>query len=101
MPGPQFFETVMGHKFYEHDVPRAADALVALNKVLCRVVEEMVKKKTKVIVQVSGGCCQAVFSSDPNIEVELCDFDNGKVDKDAKKECARMEEECKGMAEAF
>lgn len=30
MPGPQFFETRMGHKFYEADVPRIAKALESI-----------------------------------------------------------------------
>lgn len=30
MPGPEFFQTRMGQKFYEYDVPRLAEALERL-----------------------------------------------------------------------
>jgi len=34
MPGPEFFQTRMGHKFYEADVPRIAEALEHIGKQL-------------------------------------------------------------------
>ena len=34
MNGLQFFQTKMGHKFYEHDVPRIADSLACIAKEL-------------------------------------------------------------------
>lgn len=30
----------------------------------------------KIIISISGGVCQAVHSDDPNIEVEIYDWDN-------------------------
>lgn len=33
MSGPEFFQTVMGHRFYERDVPKIAEALSEIAKV--------------------------------------------------------------------
>lgn len=34
MSGPEFFQTGMGRKFYEHDVPRIAEALERIADIL-------------------------------------------------------------------
>jgi hypothetical protein len=35
-------------------------------------------KPNEIIVVIEGGCCTAVFSEDPNVKVELLDWDNAK-----------------------
>lgn len=44
VPGPQFFETRMGHQFYEGTMPRIANALeriaVALERIACLPTED-------------------------------------------------------------
>jgi hypothetical protein len=34
------------------------------------------KKPTKIVLDVSGGCVQEVYSNNPNVEVILVDWDN-------------------------
>jgi hypothetical protein len=39
MSGPEFFQTGMGRKFFEHDVPRIADALERLANLMQKLVD--------------------------------------------------------------
>ena len=39
MPGPEFFQTVMGHRFYEGDVPNIRRSLVAIHLALVTLTE--------------------------------------------------------------
>lgn len=41
MSGPEFFQTGMGRKFYESDVPRSAEALERIAKALERIAAKM------------------------------------------------------------
>lgn len=42
--GPEFFQTGMGRRFYEHDVPRIADSLVRIAESLEKLIERIPKK---------------------------------------------------------
>lgn len=55
----------------------------------------------EIIIVVEGGCVQAVFSNNPDIKVSLCDWDNGEVDDDAKKECEELSARCENMTAIF
>mgnify|MGYP007071674312 CR=1 FL=1 len=39
MPGPEFFQTVMGHRFYEGDVPAIRRNLEAINVTLANLTD--------------------------------------------------------------
>ncbi len=47
MPGPEFFQTAMGRRFYEHDVPRIAESLEHLAAVVTALVTETQDKARK------------------------------------------------------
>lgn len=74
-----FFQTVMGRKFYEHDVPQIANSLQSIATSM-----KKAEKKTEIVVVVEGGCVQTVFSTNPDIKVELLDWDESKVDEESK-----------------
>lgn len=47
-------------------------------------------KKTEIVVVVEGGCVQCVFSTNPEITVELLDWDESKVDNESKKRNVKL-----------
>ena len=53
--GPEFFQTPMGHKFYQSDVPRIADAL---EKIADRLETEDVSKKADIYRVFGNGCVE-------------------------------------------
>jgi hypothetical protein len=66
------------------------------------VVEEKEEKKTKVVVCVSGGTVQAIFSNDPDIVVEMIDHDNLKEEgKDVDERTKVYENATEGMTQIY
>jgi hypothetical protein len=47
-------------------------------------------KKTEIVVVVEGGFVQCVFSTNPEITVELLDWDESKVDNESKKRNVKL-----------
>ena len=47
---------------------------------------------TKVIIEVSGGVVQAVYTRNKNIEIELVDWDNAAADPEYEQECESVME---------
>lgn len=54
---------------------------------------------TRVIIEVNGGCVSGVHSTDPNLRVSILDWDNVKVDEEARKEAEALESEIADMTE--
>ena len=65
------------------------------------IAREESKRKRKIIVDVSGGNVQAVYSSDPDIEVRMCDWDNAACDDEYKAECEKLAEESKNLTSIY
>lgn len=55
----------------------------------------------KIIIHVSGGCVQAVYTDENEVTVELCDWDNANVDEEEGKRCEQLDQECFGLAQVF
>jgi len=82
MAGPEFFQTRMGQKFYEHDVPQISEALQALAK--CVEPLQTIAKGLQrvpslnppfVAIYVKGGVVQSVHASPAGVQVEVFDMD--------------------------
>ena len=58
---------------------------------------------TRIIVVVKGGICQAVYSSDENVEVEVLDKDDQMLEPDGKrlKEMEALSDECEKLKEIY
>jgi hypothetical protein len=52
-----------------------------------------------IVVHVSGGCVSAVYADDPEVTVELADWDNAECDEEAETQCKRLDQECQGMTQ--
>jgi len=55
MSGPEFFQTGMGRRFYEHDVPRMADALESIAKELKRANDLKDKERDEEVDRIKRG----------------------------------------------
>jgi len=55
----------------------------------------------KIIIHVEGGCVQAVYSDDKDVEIKLMDWDDGECDSEAKASCELLREECEEMEQVF
>jgi hypothetical protein len=56
---------------------------------------------TKIIIHIEGGCVQAVYSDNPDVEVVLMDWDDADCDSKAKARCELLQEECEVMEMVF
>jgi hypothetical protein len=52
--GPEFFQTPMGRRFYERDVPRAVDALSEIAKILATQTEAGTLNRTALMAVLEG-----------------------------------------------
>jgi hypothetical protein len=60
--------------------------------------------KIRLIVEVQGGCVQAVYASDPKVEVDLLDWDNikdGSASPAERRAGRRLEQRAKKMHPVF
>jgi len=53
--GVEFFQTVMGRRFYEHDVPRMADAMESIAKELKRSNDLKDKEREEAVERIKLG----------------------------------------------
>ena len=59
------------------------------------------KQSTRIIVEVKGGVCQAVYCSDPEADVDLIDYDNAEADEACARECQALAKEAAKLHAVF
>ena len=58
-------------------------------------------KNIRLVIEVKGGNVQNVFSTSPDVEIDVMDWDNAESDENTRERCEELETETSTMNRVF